>query len=267
MRESVFSLAEDRGDPAIRTLGRRMLAETVGYVEGKSNFTGRDSLLAFARLPHTGWSVGVVFPKSELFAKISSLKKTMIGLAFGGLALLVAVSFLSARSLTEPLRTMARATKRIAEGDLNVDLSHIARQDEVGQLADAFTKMTQDLQKYIKDLTETTAAKQRIESELNIAARIQRSMLPSKFPAFPDRNEFDIYALMRPAKEVGGDFYDFFLVDEDHLCVVVGDVSGKGGTCRALYGGYQVSHSGSCRHGRTAGCRDAHGECSPGERQ
>jgi sigma-B regulation protein RsbU (phosphoserine phosphatase) len=88
--------------------------------------------------------------------------------------------------------------------------------------------MTQDLKKYIRDLTETTAAKQRIESELSIAAHIQRSMLPSTFPAFPHRNEFDIYAVMHPAKEVGGDFYDYFFLDDDHLCLVVGDVSGKG---------------------------------------
>jgi phosphoserine phosphatase RsbU/P len=228
MRESVFSISEEKDDPAIRELGRRMLTETVGHEIGVSRLTGMDSLLAFARLPHTGWAVGVVFPNSDLFARISSLKRTMIGLAVAGISLLVVVSFLSARSLTEPLRTMAAATRRIAEGDLSVDLSHIARQDEVGQLADAFTKMTADLRKYIKDLTETTAAKQRIESELSIAATIQQSMLPSKFPAFPDREEFDVYALMRPAKEVGGDFYDFFLVDDDHLCVVVGDVSGKG---------------------------------------
>lgn len=228
MRESVFSLSEERGDPGLRKLGRRMLAEDVGYVQGYTNLMGKESLLAFARLPHAGWSVGVVFPTSELFAKRNRLNRTMIALALAGITLLVAVSFFSARSLTDPLRAMARATQRIAEGDLNVDLSHIAGQDEVGQLADAFTKMTADLQKYIKDLTETTAAKQRIESELSIAARIQRSMLPSKFPAFPNRNEFDIHALMRPAKEVGGDFYDFFLVDSDHLCVVVGDVSGKG---------------------------------------
>ena len=123
---------------------------------------------------------------------------------------------------------MAAATGKVAQGDLDVDLSDIRREDEVGQLARSFTSMAQDLKKYIKDLTETTAAKQRIESELSIAADIQRSMLPSVFPAFPDRDEFDIYAVMRPAKEVGGDFYDFFFLDEDHLCVAIGDVSGKG---------------------------------------
>jgi sigma-B regulation protein RsbU (phosphoserine phosphatase) len=73
-----------------------------------------------------------------------------------------------------------------------------------------------------------TAAKERMESELEIAARIQRSMLPSSFPAYPDRDDFDIYAIMEPAKEVGGDLYDFFLMDDNHLCMAVGDVSDKG---------------------------------------
>ncbi len=228
MRESLFSLADERGDPFLRTIGRQMIGEKKGFEDAREALTGSDSFLAFARLPNTGWSLGVVFPKHELFSEVTALHRTITILAAVGVALLLTVSFLSARSLTGPLRLMARATRKIAEGDLNVDLSHIGRQDEVGQLAQAFTHMTEELRKYIKDLTETTAAKQRIESELSIAATIQRSMLPSKFPAFPERDEFDIFALMRPAKEVGGDFYDFFLIDENHLCVAVGDVSGKG---------------------------------------
>lgn len=81
---------------------------------------------------------------------------------------------------------------------------------------------------YIDNLTHITAEKERIKAELSIAASIQLNMMPITFPAFPDRNEFDIYATVEPAKEVGGDFYDFFLVDEDHLAMVVADVSGKG---------------------------------------
>lgn len=99
---------------------------------------------------------------------------------------------------------------------------------EVGYLADAFRKMFLDLDGYIENLTRITAEKERIGAELSVATQIQADMLPSIFPAFPERNEFDIYASMTPAKEVGGDFYDFFMVDEDHLAVVIADVSGKG---------------------------------------
>jgi sigma-B regulation protein RsbU (phosphoserine phosphatase) len=88
--------------------------------------------------------------------------------------------------------------------------------------------MRGSLKEYIRKLTETTAAKERIESELNIAHDIQMGLLPKTFPPFPDRQEFDLYALMVAAREVGGDFYDFFLVDNTHLCFVIADVSGKG---------------------------------------
>jgi len=100
--------------------------------------------------------------------------------------------------------------------------------DEVGRLAGAFVFMERSLKDYISRLTETTAVKERIESELNIAHDIQMSILPKIFPAFPEKSEFDIYAVIEPAKEVGGDFYDFFYTDDTHLCFVIADVSGKG---------------------------------------
>ena len=88
--------------------------------------------------------------------------------------------------------------------------------------------MLEKLESYIANLSRVTAEKERIGAELDIAKNIQASMLPCIFPAFPERREFDIYATMDPAKEVGGDFYDFFMVDERHLAIVMADVSGKG---------------------------------------
>ncbi len=228
MSESMFSLAEELHDPMLRTVGLAMIQEESGFTEIGRAFSGEDAFLAYARIPSPGWSLGAVFPKNELLAELNDLHKSTALLAAGGLILLLVVSGLVARSIAQPLRRMAAATAKVAHGDLDIDFSDIKREDEVGQLARSFSRMAQDLKKYIKDLTETTAAKQRIESELSIAANIQKSMLPSVFPAFPDRDEFDIYAVMHPAKEVGGDFYDFFFLDGDHLCVVIGDVSGKG---------------------------------------
>ncbi len=99
---------------------------------------------------------------------------------------------------------------------------------EGGRLSDSFHSMRDSLKDYIRQLTETTAAKEKIESELKIASDIQMSILPRIFPAFPDRKEFDLYAVIEPAKEVGGDFYDFFQIDDTHLCFIIADVSGKG---------------------------------------
>ena len=100
--------------------------------------------------------------------------------------------------------------------------------DELEKLADSFAKMDLGLRKYIRELAQMTAEKERIGAELGVARQIQADILPRIFPPFPSRDDFDIYATMTPAKEVGGDFYDFFLVDDDHLALVIADVSGKG---------------------------------------
>jgi len=133
--------------------------------------------------------------------------------------------------LLSPMKKMAEEAARFAtDGKLaGKNLKEdIKRDDEVGTLAEAIDRMERSIVKNVNELTKATAEKERISTELNLATRIQSDMLPNIFPCFPDRNEFDIYASMDPAKEVGGDFYDFFFVDPDHLCLVVADVSGKG---------------------------------------
>lgn len=104
----------------------------------------------------------------------------------------------------------------------------IDSEDEMQALSESLLTMSSDLKNYMKNLMLTTKEKERIGAELSVATEIQSSMLPCIFPAFPERDEFDIYATMTPAKEVGGDFYDFFMVDERHLAIVMADVSGKG---------------------------------------
>jgi sigma-B regulation protein RsbU (phosphoserine phosphatase) len=161
-------------------------------------------------------------------ADITRLNWIMGFLGTAGVLLLsVAVVFI-ARSITRPLRQMAEATRGIAAGNLDIELPSVKSGDEVGKLSEAFQYMEKSLKEYIRELTETTASKERIESELKIAHDIQMSILPKIFPPFPDRKEFNIYALIEPAREVGGDFYDFFFIDHDHFCFVIGDVSGKG---------------------------------------
>ena len=100
--------------------------------------------------------------------------------------------------------------------------------DEIETVARSFENMNRKLHDYIEENTHIQLEKQRVNTELNLAAKLQADMLPSKFPAFPDRNELLIYADMTPAKEVGGDFYDFFFIDHDHLAIIMADVSGKG---------------------------------------
>ena len=139
------------------------------------------------------------------------------------------------RKVVKPINDLAGAAaeyvadKRSGLGsDCHFDHLSIRTGDEIENLALVMTGMEQDLNDYIENLTAATAERERIGTELALATRIQADMLPSVYPAFPDRPEFDIYATMTPAKEVGGDFYDYYLIDEDHLGLVMADVSGKG---------------------------------------
>ena len=135
------------------------------------------------------------------------------------------------RILIRPLGTLHQATQELVQHEMDrlEDFQlDIRTGDEVEELAHAFQYMTVELAEYIRNLAAVTAEKERIGAELEVATQIQASMLPCIFPAFPERREFDIYASMTPAKEVGGDFYDFFLVDDNHLAMVIADVSGKG---------------------------------------
>ena len=134
------------------------------------------------------------------------------------------------RRIVVPVQQLSEAALNMVEHleDGNSPELVVKHDDELRELADSFATMYREVGAYIAKLETVTAEKERIGAELDVAAKIQSSMLPCIFPAFPNRSEFDIYATMDPAKEVGGDFYDFFMVDEDHLAFVVADVSGKG---------------------------------------
>lgn len=134
------------------------------------------------------------------------------------------------RYVVLPINSLSKATEGIVERiENNEEFDFdIHTGDEIENLAFSFKSMDHEMKEYIARLSEVTAERERIGAELNVAKQIQASMLPSIFPAFPEQSEFDIFASMNPAKEVGGDFYDFFMVDETHLAIVIADVSGKG---------------------------------------
>ncbi len=147
------------------------------------------------------------------------------------LAILVSVAYANhtRKSFIDPMRKITDETSRFAkENKQGEKLGEISRINEISTLARSIDKMEEDMLQYINNLTSVTAEKERIGAELNIAKTIQENSVPNIFPAFPQRKDFDIYASMTPAKEVGGDFYNFFLVDDDHLAIVMADVSGKG---------------------------------------
>lgn len=227
MNETFFSIAEARNDPSLRALGRKMIRGETGFINYYS-LVGVKSWMYYTPIRSTGWTLAVLFPEGELLADVNRLSLTMLLMGIAGILVLIAVVVVIATSITRPLRMLADATHVMSSGNFDVELPAMRSRDEVGELAHDFTAMKRSLKQYIIDLTETTAAKERIQSELKLANDIQASLLPRVFPPFPSRSEFDIYASMDPAKEVGGDFYDFFFIDHDNLCFLVADVADKG---------------------------------------
>ena len=171
-----------------------------------------------------------ILDMEEVRNYLNSFLINMLLISFCIIAVTMAAYIVFVRkTITRPISRLADFTQEITEsGKFENQRITMKTGDEIEALSDSFNFMMEELENYIANLSKVTAEKERIGTELDIARNIQASMLPCIFPAFPDRKEFDIYATMTPAKEVGGDFYDFFMVDETHLAIVMADVSGKG---------------------------------------
>ncbi len=177
--------------------------------------------------------IGVSYRSSEMLDYSINMMKTMFGITAGFFAIMVFLVIVYLRRIV--VKPLAEEQKIIEEYEQSKDslsasrsLSEIKTNNEIERLADSFSSMVTELDRYMEEYQIVTAEKERIGAELGVATKIQADMLPRIFPAFPDHTEFDLYATMTPAKEVGGDFYDFFLVDDDHIALVMADVSGKG---------------------------------------
>lgn len=228
MNETIFSLSKRVGGNQLWSLGRKMQSGKEGLALFSDFYSKESNWLYYRPVSRTGWSLGIVFPRKVLLARIHDLSRSQVLLGLSGMLLLLFVSLFIAKTITGPIRKLSASTEILAAGDFESPLPAIEGSDEVAHLAWSFALMQQSLLAYVEELQDTTAARERIESELNIAHSIQMSLVPRSFPPFPSRSEFDLFALLDPAKEVGGDFYDFFMTDENHMLIVIGDVSGKG---------------------------------------
>lgn len=215
----------NRISPEQMQLGHDMLA----WKEGMSNFNinGKSSYITYKPLMTTGWSLAIVCPESDIFGGYNRLRNVLLVSIILGLTLMFLVMNYLIRRQLEPLSRLAKSAEVMASGNLDADIPHMERKDEVGTLNRAFRYMQVSLRDYIDKLTTATAKRERIEGELQIARDIQMGMVPRNFPAFPGRTDIDLFASMSPAKEVGGDLYDYF-IKEDKLYFCIADVSGKG---------------------------------------
>lgn len=167
--------------------------------------------------------------QAEYRNSLSHATSTIVFLLIVASGLALAGALILSKRIVKPLGLITERVQSLGGNDLQFRMEDGYRTgDEVEALAESFAKLSAKTLEYVDEVKRVSAEKERIGTELNMATAIQASQLPRLFPAFPNRSEFDLYALMDPAKEVGGDFYDFFLIDEDHIALVMADVSGKG---------------------------------------
>jgi sigma-B regulation protein RsbU (phosphoserine phosphatase) len=236
IKENYFNRAAETPDTIDDYIGHQMVA-------GRNGFYGKDILrpspfkffdldnssayVFYEPVKHTDWSIALAVPSFMIY---------VVSIGFGvSLLLLIALALFVARIVgrivvkrtARPLKQLAVSANEVAKGNFNAPLPKIKHNDEIRLLRDSFEGMQQSLTTYIDELKDTTAEKAAIEKELKVAHDIQMSMLPKTFPPYPERDDVDIYGMLTPAKDVGGDLFDFYIRDEK-LFFCIGDVSGKG---------------------------------------
>ena len=230
VKGNYFTYANTSPDTLDNHIGRRMAGGASGYFFDDSPpliIEGENVSIDYRPVTEANWSVALVIPTNYV---------NVVGYILGGILLtLVAIGILvvffvgrsSIKKAVKPLRQLAASADEVAKGHFDTPLPNIKHKDEIRQLRDSFESMQRSLTEYIEELKTTTAQKASMESELKVAHDIQMSMLPKTFPPFPDREDVDVYGTLKPAKEVGGDLFDFYIRDEK-LIFCIGDVSGKG---------------------------------------
>ena len=223
--ETMYTPSLENPDPSMLRLGRAMQGMEEGFQ--RMDVDGKRCYVFYTPVESIGWSMGLVCPWREVFGSFNYLRRTAALIALLGLLLLFLVCSRVIGREMKPLSALASQAEDIASGNFGTRLPETTREDELGTLTHSFAHMQESLVSYIDELTKTTAQKSQIQKELQIAQDIQMGMLPRSFPPFPDRHDIGLYASMVPAREVGGDLYDYF-IQGGRLYFCIGDVSGKG---------------------------------------
>ena len=224
-RQSIFTQTIEDNDTAMANLGHAMQRGEEGIK--RMNIGGKDSYVFYKPLGKTGCSMAIVCPESDIFGGFDRLRRTVMSIVTVGLLLMLYFFIRIITRELQPLRRLAKEAETIASGNFDTKLPELQRTDEIGQLSNSFAGMQKSLVRYIDELKDTTAEKASIESELQVASGIQMGMLPKDFPTSQERDDVQLYASLTPAKDVGGDLFDFYIRDEK-LFFCFGDVSGKG---------------------------------------
>ena len=224
-RQTIFTQTFEQPDTALTRLGHAMQRGEDSMMH--TNINGESCYVFYQPLGATGCSIAIVCPESDIFGGFDRLRHTVDAIVAVGLLLMLYFFIRIITRELNPLRRLAEEAETIASGQFDAKLPNFRRIDEIGQLSHSFGNMQQSLVKYIDELKDTTSQKASIERDIRIASAIQKGMLPEKFPSKTDRDDVQIYASLTPAKDVGGDLFDFYFRDEK-LFFCIGDVAGKG---------------------------------------
>lgn len=225
LNETIFSSTYGDKDESLKKMQDDMMNGKAGEVLRTKE--GEKFFVFYSPVETTQWTVAIVCSRSELYKDVQVLRTILIILGIITLVLMIIFIYNGIRKTIAPIEKFSNVAKKIANGDFTTELPQIHSQDEIKELHSSFEYLQHSLVKYIDELKSTTANKERIESELRIARGIQMGMIPKSFPAFPERKDIDLAAKLVPAKEVGGDLYDFF-IENEKFYFIIGDVSGKG---------------------------------------
>lgn len=228
MNQSLFSLAQEYDEPSLSCLGSAMIAGENGFIKigGKSPF--KNSWIYYQNIMSNRWSVGVSIEESVLMEEVNlvlliqSLTSILIFLLVG-----IAI-YARALNVSRPLKRLARAADGIGAGDFDAEIPLSDKSQEILTLSQSFSAMQHSLKEYIRNLRITTEEKNQIRGDVIYASEIQTKLVPSNVEHPLGIKELRAYGILEPAGDIGGDLYDYFMIDEDHFCFVIADVLGKG---------------------------------------
>lgn len=226
LHHTIFDLATPQAQPDIHRLVAILLSGAVGDVQASSVIDDEPTWLFYTPIHTTGWTYVAIAPQRKFMEPVYAQLQLTGAVSITGLAIVLGVLLISAFRITRPLEKLDHAVKKLATGDLNVQVETINQRDEIGDLARAFDTMVIDLRSSMQRWAEEHAAREAVEHDLRVARSIQKSLLPK--PLIDPENRFRLSAMNVSARHIGGDFYDYYFVNETQLMFTLGDVSGKG---------------------------------------
>ncbi len=228
MDESIFSLAEQFKDPELRKIGKAMIKGEVDFVRTRSGSFFGDSWVYYSPLTTNNWSLGIAIANNDVMRDLNLLLIIQLLISVISFLSISIIVYYRTLRVSKPLRVFTEVAEKIGMGNFDTELPDIGKSYEIDRLTQSFAAMQNSLKDYIRNLQITSAEKNQIIAEVKIASEIQRNLIPKneKNPEIPD--ELRIHGILEPAREIGGDLFDYFPIDERYFCFTIADVAGKG---------------------------------------